>query len=191
MLLGRPGRFRQPIGRLFTWLTHKLGHTKLVNIYTHWFKLHTWLRYLHSDLPRTRVKRCALTKSWKKQIGGSKKWNIWRNRQFQDKWRELKSGKMVCTSCPSWPPLADKTGLFYVGTETFRIQNIHSHDLSVRHQMCMAANEVCHNVSLRSNVCISGTMDKNYCTVSPHNAVNFKYVVLYAIAPIVSELNLL
>lgn len=72
-----------------------------------------------------------------------------RHRNFLDSWLDEfpwvmydeQLGKMFCTVCRQFPVIADSSSTFLCGNNSFRKQNLQSHDRSAKHLLCEAAKK--------------------------------------------------
>ena len=73
-----------------------------------------------------------------------KKYESMRDCHFLPKWKnefpwvnhEDDTDLMFCDICRQYPLLADKTSAFYVGTQSYRVGNLQSHQKSTNHEWC-------------------------------------------------------
>ncbi|CAC5420100.1 unnamed protein product [Mytilus coruscus] len=75
-------------------------------------------------------------------------------RVFIESWRKEFDGiedspdRMICSFCTKFPLLADKTSSLFTGNTGYRIDSVHSHFSSEKHEQCSKAN---YEVQRREN----------------------------------------
>ena len=69
-----------------------------------------------------------------------------RTRKFLESWKkdDVKN-EMFCLLCRKYPKVSDRTDWFFLGTQSFRLQNIQLHGKSQGHWKCFDADKAAKN----------------------------------------------